>query len=137
MSCPAARASRVAANCFRIASNALDSVAGLERGLRTGGDGSRGAGDGDAGVASLVGAHSYSSGTTVNGGTLDVDGTTETPTVTLADGTVLNVAGTVQAAVLSAVGRGHPAHRLVWLPGQCRGRGEDGEPRAGPGRGRR
>ena len=52
----------------------------------------------NAGVASLVGAHSYSSGTTVNGGTLDVDGTTETPTVTLADGTVLNVDGTIQAA---------------------------------------
>ena len=52
----------------------------------------------NAGVASLVGAHSYSSGTTVNGGTLDVDGTTETPTVTLADGTVLNVDGTVRAA---------------------------------------
>lgn len=51
----------------------------------------------NTGTAALVGGHSYDS-TTINGGTLDVDGTLETSALTLADGTTLNVDGTVQAA---------------------------------------
>ena len=51
----------------------------------------------NTGIATMTGAQSFSAGTTLDGGRLDVDGTLETPTVALADGTALNVDGTVQA----------------------------------------
>ncbi|WP_408953732.1 autotransporter-associated beta strand repeat-containing protein [Lysobacter sp. Hz 25] len=52
----------------------------------------------NVGEATLTGAQSFSGGTTLNGGTLSVAGALETPTVALADGTVLNVGGSLQAA---------------------------------------
>ena len=52
----------------------------------------------NTGTATLVGTLNYT-GTAINGGTLDVDGTLNTSTVTLADDTALNVDGTVQAGV--------------------------------------
>ncbi|UJB19606.1 MULTISPECIES: autotransporter-associated beta strand repeat-containing protein [Lysobacter] len=52
----------------------------------------------NTGVATLTGASSFVAGTAIFGGTLDVDGSLETPIVTLADGTVLNVDGSLQAA---------------------------------------
>jgi len=52
----------------------------------------------NTGTATLTGTQGFIGGTTIDGGTLDVDGTLETPTIALADGTVLNVDGTVQAA---------------------------------------
>ena len=51
----------------------------------------------NTGIATMTGAQSFSAGTTLEGGTLDVDGTLETPTVALADGTALNIDGIVQA----------------------------------------
>ena len=60
----------------------------------------------NAGEATLVGSQSFVGGTAINGGTLTVAGQLETPAVSLADNTVLNVEGTVQnvgatAAILS------------------------------------
>ncbi len=52
----------------------------------------------NTGTLTLTGAQSFSGGTTVNGGALDVDGVYETPTVVMADGTIFNVNGTAQAA---------------------------------------
>jgi fibronectin-binding autotransporter adhesin len=52
----------------------------------------------NAGVATLTGAQSFVGGTTLNGGTLNVAGQLETPTVAMADNTVFQVNGTVQAA---------------------------------------
>jgi len=52
----------------------------------------------NAGVLTLTGAQAYSAGTAVAGGTLDVDGTLTTPTLAMADNTLLNVDGTIQAA---------------------------------------
>lgn len=52
----------------------------------------------DAGTATLTGTQSFVGGTTLNGGTLDVAGQLETPTVAMADATVLQVDGTLQAA---------------------------------------
>ncbi|HZX76841.1 autotransporter-associated beta strand repeat-containing protein [Lysobacter sp.] len=49
----------------------------------------------NSGEATLVGASNFSGGTTVNDGTLTIAGTLATPTVALADGTVLNVGGTL------------------------------------------
>ena len=51
----------------------------------------------NAGVATMTGTQGFSVGTSVDGGTLDIDGTLETPSIALADGTTLNVDGTVQA----------------------------------------
>ncbi|HWU69993.1 MAG TPA: autotransporter outer membrane beta-barrel domain-containing protein, partial [Pseudoxanthomonas sp.] len=48
------------------------------------------------GEATLTGTQGFSGGTTVNGGGLTVAGALETPTVGLADDTVLNVTGTLQ-----------------------------------------
>ncbi|MBT2748707.1 MULTISPECIES: autotransporter-associated beta strand repeat-containing protein [unclassified Lysobacter] len=56
----------------------------------------------NAGVATLTGASSFAAGTAILGGTLDVDGSLETPAVTLADGTVLNIDGSLQAAGATA-----------------------------------
>ncbi|MFC5569018.1 autotransporter-associated beta strand repeat-containing protein [Lysobacter yangpyeongensis] len=50
-----------------------------------------------AGTATMTGSQDFSAGTGIFDGTLDVDGTLETPTITLADDTALNVDGTVQA----------------------------------------
>ena len=50
------------------------------------------------GEATLTGAQSYVGGATLNGGILSVAGTLDTPSVAMADGTVLNVGGTLQAA---------------------------------------
>ncbi len=52
----------------------------------------------DAGVLTATGTHSYSAGTDIVDGTLDVDGSVTTPAVTMADGTTLNVDGTLEAA---------------------------------------
>ena len=51
----------------------------------------------NTGTATLVGTHMYDS-TSIDSGTLDVDGTLETATVALADDATLNVDGSVQAA---------------------------------------
>ncbi|MFC5569015.1 autotransporter-associated beta strand repeat-containing protein [Lysobacter yangpyeongensis] len=48
------------------------------------------------GEATLTGTTSFTGGTAVNGGALTVAGALSTPTVALADDTVLNVAGTLQ-----------------------------------------
>ncbi|MDR6842178.1 autotransporter-associated beta strand repeat-containing protein [Pseudoxanthomonas sacheonensis] len=50
------------------------------------------------GILTATGNHTFSAGTDLAGGTLDVDGSVTTPTVTMADGTTLNVDGTLQAA---------------------------------------
>ena len=52
----------------------------------------------NSGIATLTGSQDYVGGATLNDGTLSVAGVLTTPTVALADGTVLNVAGTLQAA---------------------------------------
>ncbi|MGO4322607.1 autotransporter-associated beta strand repeat-containing protein [Pseudomonas sp. KB_12] len=52
----------------------------------------------NTGTATLTGTQSFSGGTTINGGMLDVDGALTTPTVTLADSTTLNVDGSLQGA---------------------------------------
>ena len=52
----------------------------------------------NTGIATMTGTQTFSAGTTISNGTLDVDGTLNTTTVALADGTTLNVDGTVQAA---------------------------------------
>jgi fibronectin-binding autotransporter adhesin len=57
----------------------------------------------NAGEATLVGVQSFTGGTTVNGGTLTVAGQLETPSVAMADDTVLNVDGTLDAAGGTAV----------------------------------
>ncbi|MGR4867942.1 autotransporter-associated beta strand repeat-containing protein [Variovorax sp. LARHSF232] len=59
----------------------------------------------NVGTATLSGSQSFSGGTTIAGGVLDVDGTLETPTIDLADGTELHVDGIVQA--------GGPAATLI------------------------
>ncbi|MBM0105007.1 autotransporter-associated beta strand repeat-containing protein [Steroidobacter sp. S1-65] len=51
----------------------------------------------NTGTATLAGAHAYDS-TAIGSGTLDVDGTLETATMTLADDGTLNIDGTVQAS---------------------------------------
>ena len=51
----------------------------------------------NAGTATLAGSHTYD-GTTIAGGTVDVDGALATDTASLADGTTLNVDGTMQGA---------------------------------------
>ncbi|NII73992.1 fibronectin-binding autotransporter adhesin [Dyella sp. SG562] len=55
-----------------------------------------------AGEATLTGSQSFTGGSAINGGTLTVAGQLETPTVALADGTTLNVNGTVQNAGATA-----------------------------------
>ena len=52
----------------------------------------------NSGTASMTGSQSFGAGTTISGGTLDIDGTLQTPTLALADSTTLNVDGSVQAA---------------------------------------
>ncbi|MGJ7901783.1 autotransporter-associated beta strand repeat-containing protein [Lysobacter sp. 1R34A] len=52
----------------------------------------------NSGVATVTGASSFVAGTAILGGTLDVDGSLETPVVSLADSTVLNIDGSLQAA---------------------------------------
>jgi fibronectin-binding autotransporter adhesin len=52
----------------------------------------------NSGTASMTGSQSFGAGTTISGGTLDIDGTLQTPTLAMADGTTLNVDGSVQAA---------------------------------------
>ncbi|EPJ86104.1 autotransporter-associated beta strand repeat-containing protein [Pseudomonas sp. CFII68] len=52
----------------------------------------------NTGTATLTGTQSFSGGTTINGGMLDVDGALTTPTVMLADSTTLNVDGSLQGA---------------------------------------
>jgi fibronectin-binding autotransporter adhesin len=51
----------------------------------------------NTGGATLVGTQAFAGGTTVAGGALTVAGELDTPTVALADGTTLNVSGTLQA----------------------------------------
>ncbi|WP_413626380.1 autotransporter-associated beta strand repeat-containing protein [Luteibacter sp. Lutesp34] len=52
----------------------------------------------NGGVLNMTGAQTFSAGTAVQGGTLDVDGTLTTPNMALADNTLLHVDGTVQGA---------------------------------------
>lgn len=52
----------------------------------------------NTGVATMTGGQAFTVGTSINGGGLDVEGTLETPAITMADGTALTVDGTVQAA---------------------------------------
>ncbi|WP_230979579.1 autotransporter outer membrane beta-barrel domain-containing protein [Steroidobacter gossypii] len=51
-----------------------------------------------AGTATLTAAHAYSGGSAVQGGALTVSGVLQTPTVSLADNTALNVNGSVEAS---------------------------------------
>lgn len=51
----------------------------------------------NVGTATLTGTHAYD-GVTIDGGTLDIDGTLETATAALADGTILNIDGMMQGA---------------------------------------
>ncbi|VVO51812.1 autotransporter-associated beta strand repeat-containing protein [Pseudomonas fluorescens] len=51
----------------------------------------------NVGVATLVGTSTFSGGTALNAGTLDVDGTLNTPTVALGDDSTLNIDGRLQA----------------------------------------
>jgi len=51
----------------------------------------------NTGTATLNGTHIYVGGATIAGGTLDVNGTLETPTIAVADGTTLSVDGRVRA----------------------------------------
>jgi len=55
------------------------------------------------GEATLTGTQAFTGGTAINGGTLEVDGALETPAVTLADNTRLNVDGSLQASSGTAV----------------------------------
>lgn len=55
----------------------------------------------NVGTLTTTGNQIFSAGTAVTGGTLDVDGSLETPTISLADGATLIVDGTVQASVTS------------------------------------
>jgi fibronectin-binding autotransporter adhesin len=50
------------------------------------------------GIATMTGSQSFTTSTVINGGELDVDGDLETPAVSLADDTTLNVDGNLQAA---------------------------------------
>ncbi|WP_206858418.1 autotransporter-associated beta strand repeat-containing protein [Lysobacter changpingensis] len=50
-----------------------------------------------AGVATLTGDATFSHGTHIDGGTLAIDGALDTATVTMGDGTVLDVAGTLRS----------------------------------------
>ncbi|MCL1635850.1 autotransporter-associated beta strand repeat-containing protein [Luteimonas sp. SX5] len=52
----------------------------------------------NSGELVLTGDHDFATGTNLNGGTLDVDGTLETPALVMADGTALNVDGTLEGA---------------------------------------
>lgn len=52
----------------------------------------------NSGVATMTGTQTFTTGTTVSAGTLDVDGTLLTGAVAVIDGSTLNVDGTVQAA---------------------------------------
>ncbi len=52
----------------------------------------------NTGPLTLTGDHDFALGTNLNGGLLDVDGSLETPTLVMADGTTLNVDGTVEDA---------------------------------------
>lgn len=54
------------------------------------------------GSATSIGTRIFSGGTAINGGTLDVDGGLGTPTLTMADDTVLNIDGSLQATVGTA-----------------------------------
>ncbi|WP_186442681.1 autotransporter-associated beta strand repeat-containing protein, partial [Lysobacter antibioticus] len=49
----------------------------------------------NTGIASMTGSQSFSGGVAIDAGTLDIDGTLQTPTIALADDTALNVDGTV------------------------------------------
>lgn len=51
----------------------------------------------NAGTATMAGTQSFSAGTTIAQGALDIDGALQTSTIDLADNTALNVDGTVQA----------------------------------------
>jgi fibronectin-binding autotransporter adhesin len=51
----------------------------------------------NTGELTLTGDHDFGAGTTVDGGTVSVEGTLATPTLSMADGTALNVTGTVEA----------------------------------------
>jgi len=62
------------------------SVTGFERLLKQ-----------NVGTATLIGAHSYDN-TTVEGGTLQINGSVETDTLHVYDGTTVSIDGTVQAA---------------------------------------
>ena len=52
----------------------------------------------NTGVLTTSGSQVFSAGTQVQAGTLDIDGTLDTPTVALGDGTTLNVDGTLQGS---------------------------------------
>jgi fibronectin-binding autotransporter adhesin len=56
----------------------------------------------NSGVTTMTGSQSFSAGTTINGGALNVVGALETPTVALADDTTLNVDGSLQGAGATA-----------------------------------
>ncbi|WP_363799607.1 autotransporter-associated beta strand repeat-containing protein [Lysobacter firmicutimachus] len=53
----------------------------------------------NTGTASMTGSQSFSGGVAIDAGTLDIDGTLQTPTIALADDTALNVDGTVGGSV--------------------------------------
>ncbi len=56
----------------------------------------------NTGVATLTGAQGYSAGARIDAGTLAIAGTLDAPTIALADGSILDVLGTVQAAGATA-----------------------------------
>ncbi|MGO4550201.1 autotransporter-associated beta strand repeat-containing protein [Lysobacter sp. 2RAF19] len=55
-----------------------------------------------AGVATLTGTHVYANGTTLTGGTLDVDGVLATASIDMQGATTLDIDGTVQAGTSGA-----------------------------------
>ncbi|WP_260590772.1 autotransporter-associated beta strand repeat-containing protein [Variovorax sp. DXTD-1] len=57
----------------------------------------------NTGVLTLTGNHDFATGTTLDGGTLDVDGTLATTGLTMADDTTLNVDGVVNAGPMGPV----------------------------------
>jgi fibronectin-binding autotransporter adhesin len=56
----------------------------------------------NTGAATMTGSQSFTGGAMISGGTLDVDGVLQTPTVVLADGTALNIDGSLQAGIGTA-----------------------------------
>ncbi|MCL1633627.1 autotransporter-associated beta strand repeat-containing protein [Luteimonas sp. SX5] len=71
----------------------------------------------NTGEATLIGAMSFSSGTTLNGGTLTVGGNLVTPTLSMGDDTVLNVAGILEGGGVDAIITGSAGTNTLTVAG--------------------